>query len=100
MQVRKGKGRKTIRRKGGRKTTRRRRGGMFGMNSGLTQAEKDAIARRSTYGSLRDDEIPVADQYGMVDDLKKSKMKRQMMQGYNQGNTIRNSIMAKTSRRG
>jgi len=103
MQVRKGKGRKTMRRKGGRKTTRRRRGGMFGMSSGLTQAEKDAISKRSTYGDASDEVVATVKDYGSESAFKQNALNDQMRRGYTgytQGKNLAKSILAKTARRG
>ena len=97
MQVRKGTGRKTKGRKG-RKGTRRRRGGMFGMNSGLSQAEKDAISKRTTYGDLPAYAIANAKESGTESALKTNDRNRQMLTGYTKGNIAKN-ILAKTGRR-
>jgi len=96
-----GRARRSMGRKG-RKGTRRRRGGMFGMNSGLSQAEKDAISKRSTYGDLPPEAVATVKDYGSQAAVKKLALSQQMMQGYTgqkTGNTLRNSIMAKTGRR-
>ena len=79
-----------------RKGTRRRRGGMFGMNSGLSQKEKDAISKRTDYGDLP--AYAIADAKGHEKDLQIADRNRQMLTGYTKGN-LRNSIMAKTGRR-
>ena len=81
-----------------RKGTRRRRGGMFGMNSGLSQAEKDAISKRSTYGDLPAYAIANAKESGIQKDLKTNDRNRQMLTGYTKGNIAKN-ILAKTGRR-
>lgn len=83
----------------GRKMTRRRRGGMFGMNSGLSQAEKAAIAKRSTYGSLDADSIATVKDYGTEAALKQHDRNQQMAYGYNKGKSLAKNILARTARR-
>jgi hypothetical protein len=78
--------------------TLRRRGGMFGMNSGLSQAEKAAIAKRTTYGDLPSYAIANAKETGTESALKTNDRNQQMLMGYNKGVNLRKSIMAKTGR--
>jgi len=92
-----GRARKSTGRKG-RKMTLRRRGGMFGMNSGLSQAEKAAIAKRTTYGDLPSYAIANAKETGTESALKTNDRNQQMLMGYNKGVNLRKSIMAKTGR--
>ena len=81
-----------------RKGTRRRRGGMFGMNSGLSQKDKDAISKRTTYGDLPAYGIAQAKESGTESALKTNDLNRQMLTGYTKGNIAKN-ILAKTGRR-
>ena len=85
-----------------RKMTRRRRGGMFGMKSGLSQAEKDAIAKRTTYGDLPADAVATVKDYGTEGALKQNALSEQMKRGYtgyNKGKSLAKNILARTGRR-
>jgi hypothetical protein len=72
---------------------------MFGMNSGLSQAEKAAIAKRSTYGSLDADSIATVKDYGTEAALKQHDRNQQMAYGYNKGKSLAKNILARTARR-